>query len=80
MVFGNERIRTWLKNGTDAILGTDPIVLQFAHLGSSALAFQTLEQGAYARLETHNWMHQWGRHGRCWSTSTFEQNCETDAG
>ena len=58
----------------------EPIVLQFAHLGSSALAFETLEQSAHARLETHSWMHQWGRHGRCWSTSSFEQSCETDAG
>ena len=39
-----------VENGTDAILGADPIVLQFAHLGSSALAFETLEQGAHARL------------------------------
>ena len=42
-----------VENGTDAILGTEPIVLQFAHLGSSVLAFQTAEQGAHARLETH---------------------------
>ena len=35
---------------------------------------------ALARLETHCWMHQWSRHGRCWSTSSFEQSCETDAG
>ena len=64
-----------VENGTGCA-----IVLQFAHLGSSALAFETLEQGAHARLETHNWMHQWGRHGRCWSSSSFEQSCETDAG
>ena len=68
-----------VENGTDAVLGAEQIVLQFAHLGSSALAFETLEQGAHARLETHNWMHQWGRHGLCWSTSSFEQSCETDA-
>ena len=54
-----------VENGTDAILGAEPIVLQ---------------QGAHARLETHSWMHQWGRHGRCCSTSSFEQSCETGAG
>ena len=30
-----------VENGTDAVLGTEPMVLQFADLGSSALAFQT---------------------------------------
>ena len=69
-----------VENGTDAILGAEPFVLQFAHLGSSALAFETLEQGAHARLETNSWMHQWGRYGRCRSISSFEQSCETDAG
>ena len=39
------------ENGTDAILSAEPIVLQFARLGSLALAFETLEQGALARLE-----------------------------
>ena len=33
-----------VENGTDAILGAEPIVLQFAHLASSALAFEALEQ------------------------------------
>ena len=28
-----------VENGIDAILGAEPIVLQFAHLGSSAVAF-----------------------------------------
>ena len=69
-----------VENGIDAILGTEPIVLQFAHLGSSALAFEALEQCAHARLEKHNWIHQWGRNGRYWSTSSLEQSCETDAG
>ena len=39
-----------VENGSGAILGAEPIVLQFAHLGSSASAFETLEQGAHARL------------------------------
>ena len=43
-----------VENGTDAILGAKPIVLQLAHLGTSALAFETLEQSAHARLETHS--------------------------
>ena len=30
-----------VENGTDAILGAEPIVLQFAHIGSSALAVET---------------------------------------
>ena len=68
-VFGNRRIRTWLNM---ALMRSLVIVLQFVHLGSSTLAFETLEQCAHARLETHNWMHQWGPHGRCWSTSSFE--------
>ena len=69
-----------VENGIGAILGAEPFVLQPAHLGTSALAFETLEQRAHAHLETHSWMHQWGRHGRCWSTSSIEQSCETDAG
>ena len=48
-----------VENGTDAILGAEPIVLQPTHLGTSALASETLEQRAHAHLETHSWMHQW---------------------
>ena len=47
-----------VENGTDAILGSESIVLQLAHLGTSALPFETLEQSAHARLETHSRMHQ----------------------
>ena len=43
-----------VENGTDAIHGAEPIELQLAHLGTSALAFETLEQSAHGRLETHS--------------------------
>ena len=40
-VFGKKTDQDMFENGTDAILGTEPSVLHFAHLGSSALAFAT---------------------------------------
>ena len=46
-----------VENGIDAIFGAEPIVLKFAHLGSSALASETLEQVHMRVLRI--WMHQW---------------------
>ena len=79
-VFGNKRIRTWLKVALMRSLVLSRSCFNLHISVPRPLAFETLEQGAHARLETHNWIHQWSRHGRCWSTSSFEQSCETDAG
>ena len=77
-VFGNKRIRTWLKM---ALMRSLVLSLSCFNLHISVpwpWLFKRLNRVLMRVLRRIT--RCWGRHGRCWSTSSFEQSCETDAG
>ena len=80
-VFGNRRIRTWLKMALmrSLVLSRSCFNLHISVLRPWLLKrLNSVHMRVFRRIA--RWMHQWDRPGRCWSTSSFEQCCETDAG
>ena len=79
-VFGNRRIRTWLNMALMRSLVLSRLCFNLHISVPRPWLLKRLNRVHMRVLRRIARCIKWDRHGRCWSTSSFKQSCETDAG